>query len=57
MARSTAPRFSTGSVPGRPRSTALACVLGAAPNAVDEPLKIFDSVESWTWFSRPMTTS
>ena len=22
-----------------------------------EPLKIFEAVDSWTWFSRPMTTS
>jgi hypothetical protein len=32
-------------------------VLGAAPKAVEEPLKIFEAVESWTWFSRPITTS
>jgi hypothetical protein len=34
MARSTAPRFITGSVPGSARSTAQAWVLGAAPKAV-----------------------
>ena len=42
MARSTAPRFITGSVPGSARSTAQACVLGSAPNAVGARLKIFD---------------
>src|SRR6185503_13012603 len=38
-------------------STALACVFGAAPNAVDAPEKIFDAVVSCAWVSRPMTTS
>ena len=57
MARSTAARLSTGSVPGKARSTGEAWVLGSAPKAVDEPLKILDSVDSWTWFSRPITTS
>src|SRR5690348_12803119 len=57
IARSTAPRFSTGSVPGSARSTALACVFGAAPNAVDAPEKIFDAVVSCAWVSRPMTIS
>jgi hypothetical protein len=42
IARSTAPRLATGSVPGRARSTGHACVFGAAPNAVDAPLKIFE---------------
>ena len=57
MARSTAPLFITGSVPGSARSTAQACVLGSAPNAVDARLKIFDAVESWAWVSKPMMTS
>ncbi len=57
IARSTAPRLATGSVPGRARSTADAWVLGAAPNAVEAPLKIFERVESWAWVSMPITTS
>ena len=32
IARSTAPRFNTGSVPGSARSTTLACEFGSAPN-------------------------
>jgi hypothetical protein len=57
IARSTAPRFITGSVPGNARSTGEACVFGAAPKCVDEPLKIFDCVESCVCVSMPMTTS
>src|SRR5690606_37846303 len=57
IAHSTAPRFSTGSTPGRAMSTALAWVLGAAPKAVLLPEKIFDLVASWVWTSSPMTTS
>ena len=57
IARSTAPRFMTGSVPGRARSTAQAWVLGSAPNAVEARLKILLRVESWAWVSKPMTTS
>ena len=57
MARSTAPRFITGSVPGKARSTAQACVLGSAPNAVEAREKILDEVVSWVWVSNPITTS
>src|SRR5690348_12622365 len=57
MARSTAPLLSTGSTPGSARSTAEACVLGGAPNAVDAPEKIFDAVDSCACVSSPMTTS
>ena len=57
MARSTAPLFMTGSVPGRARSTAQAWVLGSAPKAVDARLKILLCVESWAWVSKPITTS
>ena len=49
MARSTAPRFITGSVPGSARSTAQACVLGSAPKAVAARLKILLCVDSWAW--------
>src|SRR5215470_18618660 len=56
-ARSTAPRLSTGNTPGSAMSIADACVLGAAPNAVGAPEKIFDAVESCACASRPMTTS
>ena len=57
MARSTAPLFITGSVPGSARSTGDACVFGSAPNAVGERLKILLSVESCACVSKPMTTS
>jgi hypothetical protein len=46
MAQSTTARLSTGSTPGNARSTALAWVLGGAPNAVDAPEKIFERVAS-----------
>ena len=57
MARSTAPRFITGSVPGRARSTAQAWVLGSAPKVVGARLKILLWVESCEWVSKPITTS
>jgi len=57
MAHSTAPRFSTGSTPGRARSTALAWTLGSAPKAVEAPEKILERVASCVWVSMPMTTS
>jgi hypothetical protein len=47
----------TGSTPGSARSTGEAWVLGAAPNAVDAPEKIFERVASCTWVSSPITTS
>src|SRR6218665_1328705 len=53
----TAPLLSTGSTPGMPRSISEAWVLGSAPKVVAEPEKILDWVLSWTWISRPMTTS
>src|SRR5512134_478135 len=53
----TASRFATGRVPGSARSTAHACVLGAAPNAVDAPENIFERVLSCAWVSSPMTIS
>jgi hypothetical protein len=46
MARSTAAILATGSTPGNAISTALACVFGAAPKAVDAPENIFDCVDS-----------
>src|SRR5207244_12402292 len=45
------------STPGSAISTADACALGAAPNAVDAPEKIFDAVDSWACVSSPITTS
>src|SRR6185369_14600669 len=57
MARSTAPRLATGSVPGSARSTGEAWVFAAAPNAVDAPLKIFECVDSCACVSIPITTS
>ena len=56
-AYATASRFATGSTPGSAMSTAHACVLGAAPNAVAAPENIFDFVESWACVSSPMTVS
>src|SRR5258706_6716063 len=57
IARSTAPLFSTGNVPGSARSTAETCVLGAAPNAVEAREKIFDAVVNCACVSSPMTSS
>jgi hypothetical protein len=56
-AYSTAARFSTGSMPGIARSTALACVFGAAPKVVALPEKIFERVASCRCTSRPITIS
>jgi hypothetical protein len=54
---STARRFSTGSAPGNPRHTGQTCVFGGAPNRVLQPQKIFVSVRSCAWISKPMTGS
>ena len=40
-----------------PRQTGQMCVLGRAPNAVEQPQKILVSVRSCAWTSRPMTAS
>src|SRR3989338_3644823 len=53
----TASAFSTGRVPGMPRSTRLAWVLGSAPKVVALPEKIFDWVLSCAWISSPITVS
>jgi hypothetical protein len=42
MAQATASRFITGNTPGNAISIMWACVLGAAPNAVDAGENIFD---------------
>ena len=58
MARSTAPLFITGSVPGSARSTGagLRVGLGAERGGrAAEDLAI--AVDSWAWVSKPMTTS
>ena len=57
IANSTTRLFNTGSTPGRPAQTGQAFSLGARPNAVEQPQKIFDSVRSWAWTSSPMTGS
>src|SRR3954466_3489774 len=57
MACSTAARFSTGSVPGSAMSTAEACVLGGAPNALAAAEKILLLVRSCAWVSMPTTIS
>src|SRR4051812_44085636 len=56
-ANSTAFLFSTGSAPGSPRQTGHTLVLGAAPKLVEQPQKIFEAVNNWTWTSSPMTGS
>ncbi len=57
IASSTAWRFRTGSAPGRPRHTGQTFVFGGDPNVVRQPQKIFVSVSSCAWISRPMTGS
>jgi len=54
---SIATSFTTGSAPGSPRHTGQVCVFGAAPNSVEQPQNIFDTVPSSTWVSRPNTGS
>ena len=49
--------LSTGSTPGKAMLTSQACVLGAAPNAVEAPLKILVLVCNCAWVSNPITTS
>ena len=49
--------LATGRLPGRPRHTSQTCVLGSAPNSVEQPQNIFDAVPSSTWVSRPITGS
>src|SRR6266496_2910364 len=46
-----------GSAPGRPRHTGQTFVLGGAPNAVEQPQNILDTVRSCTCVSSPMTVS
>src|SRR5512147_3062178 len=57
MAKSTAPLFDTGNTPGSGRSTAEACVFGAAPDAVEAPEKILLLVSSCACVSMPTTIS
>jgi hypothetical protein len=57
IARSTAPRFNTGRVPGNAKSMTLACEFGSKPNLVDAPEKILLAVVSCACVSIPMTTS
>ena len=49
--------FATGSAPGRPRQTGQVWVLGSAPNSVEQPQNIFETVPSSTCVSRPITGS
>src|SRR5213083_2817904 len=49
--------LATGSAPGNPRHTGQTCVLGGAPNAVEQPQNIFDFVRSCTCVSSPMIVS
>src|SRR4051812_19296434 len=57
MADSIALAFTTGREPGSPRQTGQVCVLGSAPNAVEQPQNILDAVLSSTCTSRPSTGS
>src|SRR2546421_3471635 len=54
---STALRFGTGRLPGRPRQTGQHCVLGGAPNSVLQPQNILLAVSSSACTSMPMTAS
>jgi hypothetical protein len=54
---STALPFNTGSEPGRPRQTGQVCVFGSAPNSVEQPQNIFETVFSSTCTSRPIAGS
>src|SRR5687767_1365100 len=54
---SIAARLATGSVPGSARSTAEACVFGAAPKAFGEPENILLRVSSCACVSMPTTIS
>src|SRR5436853_6650362 len=57
IAITTAPLFSAGKAPGKPRQTAQTCVFGGAPNRVEQPQKILLRVRSWACTSRPITGS
>jgi hypothetical protein len=57
MVNSTTFRFRTGSTPGMPRQIWQVFLLGSAPNLVEHPQNIFESVRSWAWTSSPMTVS
>src|SRR5260363_134191 len=46
IARSTAPRFATGSTPGSARSTTDACIFGSAPKRVEAPENSFETVDN-----------
>src|SRR2546425_5364855 len=56
-ARPIAAPFATGSAPGSPRQTGHTCVLGGAPNAVEQPQNILERVRSCTCVSSPMIVS
>ena len=47
MVNSTTFWFSTGSTPGMPRQIWQVCSLGPAPNLVEQPQNILESVRSW----------
>src|SRR3954466_546565 len=57
IAIDTALSLSAGSAPGSPRHTGHTWVLGGAPNAVEQPQKIFVRVRSCACTSRPITVS
>src|SRR5207237_1369341 len=49
--------FGIGRAPGSPRHTGQTCVLGGAPNAVEQPQNIFAFVRSCTCVSSTITVS
>ncbi len=49
--------FTTGSEPGSPRQTGQVWVLGSAPNSVEQPQNILETVFSSTCTSSPSTGS
>src|SRR5688572_11261045 len=53
MAYSTALRFMTGSVPGRPMTCGSTWVFGSAPKPLRAAVNILLAVASWTWISSP----
>src|SRR5699024_4347154 len=53
----TASSFSTGSVPGYPKSFGFTLAFGSLPKAFGLDENIFDFVFSSTWTSSPMTVS
>ena len=54
---STQWRLITGSMPGKPASTRLTCVLGSAPKPTAAALNSLERLATWACTSSPSTTS